>query len=74
MPGDVTRRRLTKIVAWWAAGALLLLVGTDLAGFQYDSRGVAGLLWWLAQIAALPVWFVDETLRSQGVRDSAYGG
>ncbi len=42
------------------------------ADVQYDSGGIAGVLFWGTQIFLLPFWLVSETL--SGLTDGAFPG
>jgi hypothetical protein len=68
------QRRLTRIVVVWFACNILLQSVIHFGKIEYDSPNGMSLIWWIAQIAALPVVLVSELSRSIGAPVSGYGG
>jgi hypothetical protein len=73
----LTHRACNIIVAaivFWALLNIIAQFTLMFASIEYDSRGAASLVWWAAQLLALPVLAVSELLSAFGARVSGLVG
>lgn len=65
-----SRWKLAIII--WTVGSILLQLLVRALSSTYDSSGIVGALWWLAQAIILPVSLLSEALRSVGIPASGF--
>lgn len=65
--------RLIKIVLFWATINLLLQTLIYFVDIEYDSPNGVSIIWWVAQVVALPVILISELSLSIGIPLSGYG-